>query len=184
MSPVVRPNEANGVFDPPESPPPREAHPTINSPINHIAFRIDGRIARPPPKKKGGGVGAWPQKRQSASFYDGLADESRVGSGCPQNGQHDSFEAPPRPGRLTCVSAPIMMTPMANQMKKTQVYLDARDLAALHRVARGQKKSVALLVREAIRLVWLRPAAKGPVAIWDGPFAGSSADHDAAFDEV
>ncbi|MSP63674.1 MAG: hypothetical protein EXR72_25680 [Myxococcales bacterium] len=68
-------------------------------------------------------------------------------------------------------------------MVKTQVYLPREELKALHRVARERRRRVADLVREAVRSVWLRPVATGPVALWDGPFAGSSADHDAAFDE-
>jgi len=43
--------------------------------------------------------------------------------------------------------------------------------------------AVAELVREAIRDKYLRASASGPVALWDGPFAGSSRDHDSAFDE-
>lgn len=72
------------------------------------------------------------------------------------------------------------MTPM----KKTQVYLPADQLAALHAVARRTKRSVAELIREAIRATWLQPAAKarGPVALWDGPVALTSDDHDAIYD--
>lgn len=73
-----------------------------------------------------------------------------------------------------------MMTPMV----KTQVYLPEKELAALHRIAKAHKRRVADLVREAIRQKWLRPTPpEGPVALWTGPFDGSSADHDAAFDE-
>ncbi len=68
-------------------------------------------------------------------------------------------------------------------MVKTQVYLPEEELAELHRIARRKKRPLADLVREAIRAMWLRPATHGPVALWDGPFRGSSADHDAAFDE-
>lgn len=70
-------------------------------------------------------------------------------------------------------------------MTKTQVYFARAELAALHRVAKLSGRAVAELVREAVRERWLRPAGagKGPVGLWDGPFAGSSADHDAAFDE-
>lgn len=71
------------------------------------------------------------------------------------------------------------MTPMI----KTQVYLPEEELAALHRIARARKRPVAELIREAIREKYLRPVGGGPVALWSGPFEGSSADHDAAFDE-
>ncbi len=68
-------------------------------------------------------------------------------------------------------------------MVKTQVYLPEAELAALHRLAKAKKRPVAELVREAIREKYLRPPAAGPVAIWAGPFSGSSSDHDSAFDE-
>lgn len=75
----------------------------------------------------------------------------------------------------------VILTPMA--MTKTQVYLPKADLLALHRVAREQKRPVAELIRVAVRERWLRDPAQGPVGLWDGPFRGSSSDHDAAFDE-
>ena len=68
-------------------------------------------------------------------------------------------------------------------MVKTQIYLPATELSALHRVAKAKKRSVADLVREAIREKYLRPPSGGPVALWSGPFTGSSSDHDSAFDE-
>jgi hypothetical protein len=74
-----------------------------------------------------------------------------------------------------------MLTPMP--MTKTQVYLPAEDLRALHRVARQRGRKVADLVREAVQLAYLRSPAQGPIALWDGEFSGSSVDHDAAFDE-
>jgi hypothetical protein len=80
---------------------------------------------------------------------------------------------------LTGVSRITTLTPVV----KTQVYLPEAELAALHRVAKAKKRPVAELVREAIREKYLRAPAKGPIAIWDGPFAGSSSDHDSAFDE-
>ena len=70
------------------------------------------------------------------------------------------------------------------EVDKTQVYLPPESLKALHRLASDTGRSVADLVREAIQRVWLQPESDGPVALWTGPFAGSSADHDAAFDEL
>lgn len=72
------------------------------------------------------------------------------------------------------------MTPM----RKTQVYLPDDQLTALHALARRTKRSVAELIREAIRSTWLRPEAKarGPVALWDGEIGLSSDDHDAIYD--
>ena len=39
-------------------------------------------------------------------------------------------------------------------------------------------RSVAELVREAVRQVWLRPQSQGPVALWDGESRRSSVEHD------
>jgi hypothetical protein len=68
-------------------------------------------------------------------------------------------------------------------MTKTQVYLGREELDALHDVAARSGRSVADLIREAIRRVWLRNAANGPVALWDGPIARTSVDHDHVYDE-
>jgi hypothetical protein len=73
------------------------------------------------------------------------------------------------------------MTPMS--MTKTQVYLREEELAALHEVARRSGKSVAELVREAVRKVWLRPESRGPVALWDGEPRRDSSEHDTLYDE-
>lgn len=72
------------------------------------------------------------------------------------------------------------MTPMT----KTQVYLREEELAALHAAARRTGRSMADLVREAVRQVWLRPGSEGPVALWDGEATRSSVDHDSIYDEV
>lgn len=71
------------------------------------------------------------------------------------------------------------MTPMV----KTQVYLRDEELEALHSVAERSGRSVADLVREAIRRVWLRPGADGPVALWDGTPSHTSVEHDHIYDE-
>ena len=68
-------------------------------------------------------------------------------------------------------------------MTKTQVYLRDEELAALHQVAERSGRSVADLVREAIRKVWLRPEAVGPVGLWDGEPRRTSIDHDSIYDE-
>ncbi len=69
-------------------------------------------------------------------------------------------------------------------MKKTQVYLPEEDLAALQRVADRTGRSIAALIREAIRDKWLRGAAKeGPVGLWDGEPRRTSVDHDSVYDE-
>jgi hypothetical protein len=71
------------------------------------------------------------------------------------------------------------MTPVT----KTQVYLGEEELEALHAVAEQSGRSVADLIREAIRRVWLRARPEGPVALWDGPVARASVDHDHVYDE-
>lgn len=70
------------------------------------------------------------------------------------------------------------MTPMT----KTQVYLRDEELEALHDAAERSGRSVADLVRQAIRTVWLRQAP-GPVGIWDGDPRRTSVDHDSLYDE-
>ncbi len=69
-------------------------------------------------------------------------------------------------------------------MEKTQVYLRKEELNALRRKAAARsKRSVAALVREAVRKVILMPPAEGPVAIWDGEPKRSSLEHDSVHDE-
>jgi len=82
-------------------------------------------------------------------------------------------------GQLTYVSYLIKLT----HMEKTQVYLRKEELDALRKVAARSRRSVAALVREAVRKVVLMPAADGPVAIWDGKPKRSSLDHDSVHDE-
>ena len=66
---------------------------------------------------------------------------------------------------------------------KTQVYLREEELAALHAAAARSGRSVADLVREAVRQVVLKPRAEGPVAIWDGEPKRTSVEHDSVYDE-
>ncbi len=68
-------------------------------------------------------------------------------------------------------------------MIKTQIYLRPEELEALHRIAERSGRSVAGLVREALRRVWLRPTGQGPVALWDGDPARPSIDHDSIYDQ-
>lgn len=69
-------------------------------------------------------------------------------------------------------------------MKKTQVYLRDEELDALRLAASRSGRSVAYLIREAIRKVVLTPPADGLVAIWEGPAKADSSDHDSIYDEV
>jgi len=68
-------------------------------------------------------------------------------------------------------------------MEKTQVYLRKEELEALRKTAARTGRSVADLVREAIRTVVLKPQAVGPVAIWDGEPKRTSIDHDSVHDD-
>ena len=68
-------------------------------------------------------------------------------------------------------------------MTKTQVYLCKKGLDALRNAAMRSGRSVAELVREAIRKTVLKPEAAGPVAIWDGEPKRTSSEHDSVHDE-
>lgn len=68
-------------------------------------------------------------------------------------------------------------------MEKTQIYLRKEELAALRKAAARSGRSVAALVRDAIRGAVLRPRADGPVALWDGEPRRRSVDHDSVHDE-
>jgi hypothetical protein len=68
-------------------------------------------------------------------------------------------------------------------MEKTQVYLRKEELDALREAAARSGRSVADLVREAIRKVVLKPRAGGPVAIWDGKPKRTAMEHDSVHDE-
>jgi hypothetical protein len=68
-------------------------------------------------------------------------------------------------------------------MEKTQVYLRKEELDALRKAAARSGRSVADLVRDAIRKVVLKPQATGPVAIWDGEPKRTSVEHDSIYDE-
>jgi len=80
---------------------------------------------------------------------------------------------------LTYVSFSRILT----YMQKTQVYLRKEELDALRKAAARSGRSVADLVREAIRKVVLKPEAAGPVAIWDGEPKRASTEHDSIYDE-
>jgi hypothetical protein len=81
--------------------------------------------------------------------------------------------------RLTYVS----LVPKLTHMEKTQVYLRKEELDALRKAAARSKRSVADLIRDAIRKVVLKPQGDGPVAIWDGEPKRTSVDHDSIYDE-
>lgn len=68
-------------------------------------------------------------------------------------------------------------------MEKTQIYLRKEELDALRQAAARSGRSVAALVRDAIRKTVLKPRAEGPVAIWDGEPVRTSIEHDSVHDE-
>ncbi|MDQ2917315.1 MAG: CopG family transcriptional regulator [Casimicrobiaceae bacterium] len=68
-------------------------------------------------------------------------------------------------------------------MEKTQVYLRKEELDALRKVAARSGRSVAEVVREAIRKVVLKTPVAGLVAIWDGEPRRTSIEHDSVHDE-
>jgi hypothetical protein len=83
------------------------------------------------------------------------------------------------PASLTYVNCDIKVT----YMEKTQVYLRKEELDALRKAAARTGRSVADLVRDAIRKVVLKPPAAGLVAIWDGEPRRTSIEHDSVHDE-
>ena len=66
-------------------------------------------------------------------------------------------------------------------MVKTQINLPEDELKALRETAQRLGRSMADLVRKAVRRVWLRPdsISAGPVALWDGMPSRTSIEHDA-----
>lgn len=80
---------------------------------------------------------------------------------------------------MTCVTRESKLT----HMEKTQVYLRSEELDAVRKAAARSGRSVADVIREAIRKVVLKPENSGPVAIWDGEPKRSSLEHDSVHDE-
>lgn len=68
-------------------------------------------------------------------------------------------------------------------MEKIQVYLPKEELGALRKAAARTGRSVAEVVREAIRKVVLKPQSPGFVDIWDGELKRTSIEHDSIYDE-
>lgn len=68
-------------------------------------------------------------------------------------------------------------------MQKIQVYLPKEELGALRKAAARTGRSVAEVVREAIRKAVLKPRSPGFVDIWDGELKRTSIEHDSIYDE-
>jgi hypothetical protein len=95
----------------------------------------------------------------------------------------DSNPEPPslKPSSLNLTGVSFYHT--LTYMEKTQIYLRKDELDALRAAAKRSGRSMAELVRDAIRQVVLRPESSGPVAIWDGELRRTSIDHDTVHDE-
>jgi catechol 2,3-dioxygenase-like lactoylglutathione lyase family enzyme len=104
----------------------------------------------------------------------------RDGLGLKLRKDGNPFSTSDRPQILTCV----IVDPKLTYMEKIQVYLPAEELAALREAAARSGRSVADIIREAIRKQVLKPRAQGPVALWDGEPKRTSIDHDSVHDEV
>ena len=63
-----------------------------------------------------------------------------------------------------------------------ELYVDACGPDALRIAAARSGRSIAELIRDAIRKVVLTPQAAGPVAIWDGEPKRTSIAHDSVHD--
>ena len=88
-------------------------------------------------------------------------------------------EAGQRHRVLTYVSCDHKVT----YMEKTQVYLPREELEALRAAAARSGRSVAELIREAVRKTVLKTRSAGPVALWDGEPRRTSIEHDSVHDE-
>lgn len=77
----------------------------------------------------------------------------------------------------------VTLTHKVTYMEKIQVYLHKEELQAVRKAAARSGRSVAQLVREAIRKSVLQPQAEGPVALWDGQPRRTSLEHDSVHDE-
>ena len=77
-----------------------------------------------------------------------------------------------------------MSTNKVTHMEKTQVHLPKEELDALRAAAARSGRSVADLIREAIRKSVLKPSTEEPVAIWNGEPNRGSMEHDSIYDDV
>ena len=68
-------------------------------------------------------------------------------------------------------------------MEKTQIDFGKEELNALREAAARSGRSIAELVRDAVRKVVLKPPAAGPVAIWNGKPKRASVEHDSVHDK-
>jgi hypothetical protein len=86
------------------------------------------------------------------------------------------------PARTACRVDVCQQLRKVAHMVKT-VYLRKEELDVLRMAAARSGRSVARLIRDAIRKIVLKPQAAGPVAIWDGEPKRKSIEHDSVHDE-
>jgi metal-responsive CopG/Arc/MetJ family transcriptional regulator len=68
-------------------------------------------------------------------------------------------------------------------VENTQVSLHQEELEALRKASARSGRSVAELIRDAIRKTVLKPQKTLPVAIWDGELNRASVEHDSVHAE-
>jgi hypothetical protein len=68
-------------------------------------------------------------------------------------------------------------------MEETRVYLRKEKLAALRKAARRPVRSMAELIRHAVRRIVPKRRATGPTAIWDGKPKRLSVEDDSVHEE-
>ena len=83
------------------------------------------------------------------------------------------------------VPARAKLIDVAAFLDRVERYEIAKDFrcAALREAATRTGRSIAELVRDAVRQVILKPQGAGPVAIWDGEPKRTSVEHDSVYDE-
>lgn len=119
-----------------------------------------------------------------------LSRDQSAGVDLPISGEVVDIGADPASAERRAALAPAQLeltyvnfNHILTYMEKTQIYLRKDELDALRAAAKRSGRSIAELVRDAIRKVVLRPESTGPVAIWDGELKRASIDHDTIHDE-
>src|SRR5438445_328512 len=82
-----------------------------------------------------------------------------------------------------CIDAPLTLEPGQTELIPTGIAIHIGDPGLAAMILPRSGRSVAELVREAIRKVVLKPPATGPVAIWDGEPRRPATEHDSVHDE-
>jgi hypothetical protein len=77
----------------------------------------------------------------------------------------------------------VSRTNKVTYMEKIEVYLPKEELDALRKAAARSGRSVADVVRGAIRKFALKTQAGAPLPIWDGEPRRTSIEHDTVHDE-